>query len=72
MKKEIDTIATGKFLGEAFSRAGMSHADIASEFGVSLTTVYYWTAGKKMPSIKHLVNIASLLGCTLDEIVKVM
>lgn len=72
MNKNIDMLATGKFLEESFTRIGMTNADVAKHFEVSFTTAYYWTTGKKMPSIKHLVNIADLLGCTLDDIVKVM
>lgn len=72
MNKNIDMIATGKYLEEGFARIGMTNADVAKHFEVSFTTVYYWITGKKMPSLKHLVNIADLLGCTLDDIVKVM
>ncbi len=70
----IDPVATGRqlkklrrdhgitqeFLSELFERCG----DSASRVIISM-----WETGKKLPSLSHMVFLAELYGCSLDELV---
>ena len=70
----IDLIATGnqlcaqrrkhhlsqEFLSELFDAVG----DSASRIAIS-----NWENGKKLPSLKHVVFLSVLYGCSLDELV---
>ena len=70
----IDSVATGRqlkklrrdhgitqeFLSELFERCG----DSASRVIISM-----WETGKKLPSLSHMVFLAELYGCSLDELV---
>lgn len=70
----IDPVATGRqlkklrrdhgitqeLLSELFERCG----DSASRVIISM-----WETGKKLPSLSHMVFLAELYGCSLDELV---
>lgn len=70
----IDPVATGRqlkklrrdhgitqeFLSELFERCG----DSASRVIISM-----WETGKKLPSLSHVVFLAELYGCSLDELI---
>lgn len=51
--------------------AGLSVLDVQKALGVSDATVYYWEAGKNKPTVEHLLKLADLYGCTVDELLKV-
>ncbi len=42
---------------------------IVKEMNVSRQTVYSWFSGRKLPTIDHLVEIASLLNITIDDLI---
>jgi transcriptional regulator with XRE-family HTH domain len=42
------------------SRKGADTTEIAGSLNVSRTTVYYWLAGDRVPSARHLDALASL------------
>lgn len=65
----IDMEITGANLKALFG--GMSLTDVAKWLDVSVSTVSYWTSGKKIPSISHLVVISRHFGCKIDDIVAV-
>ncbi|MCW2735448.1 helix-turn-helix transcriptional regulator [Nocardioides sp.] len=48
-------------LAQAARRAGLSRADLASELGVSLTTLSYWSAQYTAIPRKHVGRLAELL-----------
>lgn len=54
-----------KFL---MNRAGLSCLDIAKKLRVSQQAVYKWETGAAMPSAAKLPLLASVLGCTIDEL----
>lgn len=54
-----------KFL---MDRAGLSCLDIAKKLRVSQQAVYKWETGASMPSAAKLPLLASVLGCTIDEL----
>lgn len=48
--------------------AGWTQARLARELGISRATVAMWETGKSRPRYDMLPKIASLLGCTIDEL----
>ena len=48
--------------------AGLSLAKAAEAIGVTPTAVYYWESGQYMPRATLLVRIATLYGCTVDDL----
>lgn len=65
----IDMESTGKEMSRRFSKKQMNYTDIANELGVSISTVSYWMNGKKLPSLSHIMEIAEMLDCTVEDIV---
>lgn len=47
---------------------GLSQADVARKLGVDQSAVHLWETGKAKPSAKRLVPLASLLKCTVEEV----
>ena len=52
----------------ARKKAGLSQADVAEKFGISAASVCQWETGKSLPRTDKLVEIATLYGCTVDEL----
>ncbi len=50
--------------------SGITRDFIAYKLGVSLRMVNYWQAGTKQPSLAKAVQLAELLGCTLDSLLR--
>lgn len=48
--------------------AGIKQEYVAMELGVDRTTVSKWDVGAAKPSGKLLPKIASLYGCTIDDL----
>lgn len=49
-------------------KLGMTQADLAGALGVDPSTVAKWESEKAYPRADLLPKIASLLGCTIDEL----
>lgn len=49
-------------------RAGLSQAAVAKRLGISSVAVCQWETGKNLPRTALLCEIASLYGCTVDEL----
>ena len=47
---------------------GLSQSDLAKELGVTQSAVAIWEAGEAMPRADKLLQIAKILGCTVDEL----
>lgn len=47
----------------------MTQAEVAKRLGVSRTTVTMWESGKSLPRGKTLIKLASVLECTVDELI---
>lgn len=52
----------------ARQKAGLSQAAAAKQLGISAASVSQWETGKTAPDSKRLLDIASLYGCTVDEL----
>ena len=48
--------------------AGLTQSKAAEAIGVTPTAISYWESGQCMPRATLLVRIASLYGCTVDEL----
>jgi transcriptional regulator with XRE-family HTH domain len=51
-------------------RRGLTQEQIASSLSISRTAVYKWESGDSLPSAKKLPQLAKLLHCTIDELLK--
>lgn len=47
---------------------GIRQSELASCLGVSQNTVSQWETGARIPRVDMLKKIASLFGCTVDEL----
>lgn len=48
----------------------MTQEELSSLLNVSRTTVTMWETGKALPRAELLPNLAQILGCTVDELLK--
>ena len=51
-------------------RAGLTQKETADALGVDQSAVSLWENGKNYPRAAQLVKLASLYGCTVDELLK--
>ena len=49
-------------------QCGMSQAELANRVGVERSAVAKWESGKSLPQAAHLVKLAEIFGCSVDEI----
>ena len=54
----------------ARKKTGMSQAEAGKKLGVSDATVSMWETGAANPACKRLPQIATLYGCSIDELFK--
>ena len=48
---------------------GMKLCDLAKRIGLSCQAVYYYETGAREPSLETLRKLASVLECTIDELI---
>ena len=49
---------------------GLSRHDLAKKLGVSYAAVTHWENGLAKPSASHLIALAKIFGCTVDELLE--
>lgn len=49
-------------------RAGLTIAELARQMGVDRAAAFRWEMGTAMPRADKIPKLASLLGCTIDEL----
>ncbi len=49
-------------------QAGLSIAELARQMGVDRAAAFRWEIGTAMPRADKIPKLASLLGCTIDEL----
>lgn len=59
----------GNNLADIMEEAGYNQKQLAIETGISETSISRYVNGTQMPSMKALVNIASILMCDINELV---
>ncbi len=47
---------------------GWTQEELAKRLNVSRTAVVKWETGAAMPTVKRLVNLADLFGCSIDDL----
>lgn len=47
---------------------GFSQSELANKLGVSRTTVTMWESSGQCPRLETAVRVASVLGCTIDDL----
>ena len=48
----------------------MTQAEIAAQIGVNQNTVSQWETGERMPRAVMIIQLAKILDCTVDELLK--
>ena len=56
----------GKRLDQMLKEQGVERKNLARDLKVSESIVSQWTKGTKFPSLKNLVVLSDVLGCSLD------
>lgn len=51
-------------------KSGLTQAKLAEMLGVCSNAVSQWETGTRSPSVRHIMHIAKLLGCTVDDLLK--
>lgn len=65
----INVLKTGEHLHSLMKDRQVTASDIKRICGLTSTNaVYRWIHGKNLPSIDNMVEVARLLGVTVDEI----
>ena len=70
----IDPVATGRQLKKLRRQHNFTQEDLSELFewcdiSAPRVSISVWENGKKTPSLLHIVFLAELYGCTLDELV---
>ncbi len=70
----IDPIATGKQLRQMRRQYCETQESLSALFSdggdsVSKNAISTWETGKKLPSLSHIVFLAELYGCSLDDLI---
>lgn len=60
----------GLAIWKAIEFSGKAREDIAFQLQVSVRMVNYWQEGSKLPSLNKVVQLADLLGCTIDSLLR--
>lgn len=68
----IDAEQTGKNIEKMMRARNMTPRDMQDAFGFgTVNTIYTWMRGKKMPNIDNMVQMASMFGAKIDDIIAV-
>lgn len=66
-REMLDNIASSiKYILE---QRNMSQRELAYATGISSSSINYYVNAKRMPSIKHIINISIALDCSIDFLV---
>ena len=69
MCRVIDTVKTGKNIERLLAERGLTARDVQKRLGFAeRRPVYFWIAGKNLPSIDNLFMLAEMLQVSIDEI----
>ena len=66
----IDMVKTGKRIENLRKESGFSVSELQEHLGFNTPqSIYKWQKGKVVPTVDHLVALASLFEVTMDEII---
>ena len=64
----IDPVKTGRNIKQLMAERGMTARDIQQRLGFSeRRPIYFWIAGKNLPSIDNLAMLAEMLRVSIDD-----
>ena len=67
---EMELMKTlGDNLKSLLDEWGYTQQELADMVGVSKATISYYIQGKRMPSLKALINIGHVLNCDVDDLI---
>ena len=67
---EMELMKTfGDNLKSLLDEWGYTQQELADMIGVSKATISYYIQGKRMPSLKALINIGHVLNCDVDDLI---
>ena len=55
-------------LKEKREEQNLTQSGLATQIGVNQNTVSQWETGERIPRADKLVQLAQILGCTVDEL----
>ena len=66
----MEQIKTGKFIAELRKGKGMTQEQLGARLGVNSRSVSRWENGHGMPDISLLLELADVLGVTVQELLE--
>ena len=66
----MDCIKSVPGLPREMQRAGVSQAELSRVMDVSPQAVNFWVAGKTIPKTAHLIRLAGILKCSVDDLLR--
>ena len=64
----MDQLKIGKFISEKRKSKGMTQAQLAEKLGITDRAVSKWETGKSMPDVSLMLELCSLLGITVNDL----
>lgn len=55
---------------EARIKAGLTQEEVAQKLGLNRSTIARWETGIGLPRADSLADIADVLGCTIDDLLR--
>ena len=68
---KVDKVCTGLLIKEKCVENGITPKQISEMFNVTLTVPYLWFSGETVPKIDHLVSLAKLFKCPIEDLLVV-
>lgn len=64
----MDQLKIGKFISEKRKAKGMTQAQLAEKLGITDRAVSKWETGRSMPDVSLMLELCSLLGITVNDL----
>ena len=68
---KVNLEETGRNIMDRCKASGMTMTALTESLGLERTVPYMWRLGRCAPRLTTLVNVAHLLGCSVDELIVV-
>lgn len=66
----MDYVKSVPGLPREMQRARVSQAELSQAMDVSPQAVSLWVTGKTIPKAAHLIRLAGILGCSVDDLLR--
>ena len=68
---KVNKVATGLVILQKCEENNVTPKQISEMFNVTLTVPYLWYSGKTVPKVDHLVGLAKLFKCPIEDLLVV-